>query len=184
MKKKYIFMLIILLGITLPNGVYASGGAISGDSIVSCNGKYYGQHGDGHWHEAVKKDNGRWYPKDTAIYTSSNPCGKVTTTKKKTTTSKKITTLAPTTPKKETTTRKKTTTKKRTTTTSTTTSTTISTTVATSKKKTTSTKTTTKKIEEDINSEESTSSPVIGTLLLGAGGAYVYNEYKKTKLKK
>lgn len=150
-------MLIILLGITLPNSVYAARGCCSHHGGVAyCDssvGKYVCADG---------------------TYSPSCGCYKEvkTTTKKKTTIS---------TTKKRTTTTSTTTT---TTTSTTTTSTTTSTTVATSKKKTTSTKTTTKKIEVDINSEESTSSPVIGTLLLGAGGAYVYNEYKKTKLKK
>ena len=117
MKKKYIFILIILLGITLPNSVYAARGCCSHHGGVAyCDssvGKYVCADG---------------------TYSPSCGCYKEVKT--------------------------------------------------TTKKETTSTKTIIKKIEEDMNSEESTSSPVLGTLLLGTGGAYVYNEYKKTKLKK
>lgn len=137
--KKIILLFIIML---IPINVYATSGGIKADNIVSCNGKYYGYHGDDkHWHEAEKKDSGRWYPKGSAIY-SSNPCGgttKKTTTKKSTTkeTTKKTSTST-------TTTKKKTSTKK---------STSKSTT-----KKTTSKKTTTKKSTSKYTTSKKTSS--------------------------
>ena len=92
--KKIIFILVLLI---LPfNVVFASSGALKGDSIVSCNGNYYGKHGkDNHWHVAEKKS-GRWYPQGSAIY--SNPCGVttkktsfITTTVLSTTTTKVLT---------------------------------------------------------------------------------------------
>lgn len=180
---------MILLCIIIPNNVLASSGKLRKDSIVTCNGVTYGKHGTDsvHWHVAEKRDNG-WYPQGSAIY-YSNPCNKATTTKKTTTTSTA----------KKTTTSKKTTTKKSTSTTTsiiTTTTSTVSTTTTTISSTTTSTTSkvmsTTKKVtssevtvsNEDSDDEESTSNLVLGTLLLGAGGVYVYNEYKKSKLKK
>ena len=110
MKKN--LLVILLLCIIIPNWVEASGGGIKADNIISCNGTYYGYHGDDkHWHEAVKKDSGRWYPKGSAIY-KSNPCGNKSTTKKKKTTTKKSTTKKIKTTVKKTTS-KVTTTKKR-----------------------------------------------------------------------
>ena len=140
--KKYL-LVILLLCIIIPNWVEASGGSIKADNIISCNGTYYGYHGDDkHWHEAVKKDSGRWYPKGSAIY-ESNPCGNKTTTKKKTTTTKRSTTTT-----KKSTTKKSTTvetTKKKTTTTKKT---------KTTVKKTTSKVTTTKKETTEVVSQE------------------------------
>ena len=49
--------------------VYATSGPIKQDSIISCNGKYYGNHGNPlHWHEVVKKDD-KWVSvsKETSI---------------------------------------------------------------------------------------------------------------------
>ena len=142
--KKIILLFIIML---IPINVYATSGGIKADNIVSCNGKYYGYHGDDkHWHEAEKKDSGRWYPKGSAIY-SSNPCGgttKKTTTKKSTTkeTTKKTSTST-------TTTKKKTTTKK---------STTKSTTKKTTSKTTSSKKTTTSKVTSTTKIKDTTKS--------------------------
>ena len=142
--KKIILLFIIML---IPINVYATSGGIKADTIVSCNGKYYGYHGDDkHWHEAEKKDSGRWYPKGSAIY-SSNPCGgttKKTTTKKSTTkeTTKKTSTST-------TTTKKKTTTKK---------STTKSTTKKTTSKTTSSKKTTTSKVTSTTKIKDTTKS--------------------------
>ena len=50
------FLLIILLSFN----IYASSGPIKQDSVIECNGKYYGNHGNPiHWHEVVKKDD-KW----------------------------------------------------------------------------------------------------------------------------
>lgn len=158
--KKIILLFIIML---IPINVYATSGGIKSDNIVSCNGKYYGYHGDDkHWHEAEKKDSGRWYPKGLAIY-SSNPCGgttKKTTTKKSTTkeTTKKTSTSTTTTTKKKTTTKKsttKSTTKK---TTSKTTITKKSTKSTTTSKKTSSKKITTSKVISTTKLKDTTKS--------------------------
>ena len=54
--KKIIFLLILLFSIN----VYATSGPIKQDSVISCNGKYYGNHGNPvHWHIVEKKD-GKW----------------------------------------------------------------------------------------------------------------------------
>jgi hypothetical protein len=75
-------LLVLLLCMFIPSNVYATGGCVKTSSIVSCNGEYYGKHGDGHWHVAVLRS-GRWYATGREI--DSNPCSKTTTT---TTTSK------------------------------------------------------------------------------------------------
>lgn len=54
--KRIVFLLIILF----TYNIYASSGPIKQDSIIECNGKYYGNHGNPiHWHEVVKKDD-KW----------------------------------------------------------------------------------------------------------------------------
>lgn len=52
--------------------VSATSGKLKSASIVSCNGSTYGNHGDGHWHYAVKHDAG-WYP-DGGSLGYDNPC--------------------------------------------------------------------------------------------------------------
>ena len=54
MKKiKALFLIIIFLSFN----VYATSGPIKQDSIIMCNGKYYGSHGNpAHWHIVEKKD--------------------------------------------------------------------------------------------------------------------------------
>ena len=183
---------MILLCIIVPNNVLASSGKLRKDSIVTCNGVTYGKHGTDsvHWHVAEKRDNG-WYPQGSAIY-YSNPCNKATTTKKTTTTTAKTTTSKKTTIKKVTTKKSTSTATSITTTTTSTVSTTTTTISSTTASTASKVMSTTKKVtsseittsNEDSDDEESTSNPVLGTLLLGAGGAYVYNEYKKSKLKK
>ena len=57
---KKINILLFLLIILFTCNVIASSGPIKQDSIISCNGKYYGNHGNPiHWHEVVKKDD-KW----------------------------------------------------------------------------------------------------------------------------
>lgn len=73
MKKKF---LLILIGILiLPINVLATSGWLTSSSIVSCNGQYYGSHGDGHWHVAEKRGT-RWYANGDPL--SGNPCNGVT----------------------------------------------------------------------------------------------------------
>lgn len=63
--KSILFILIIFFLFT----VSASSGPIKQDSIISCDGKYYGNHGNPvHWHEVIKSDD-KWVSisKETAI---------------------------------------------------------------------------------------------------------------------
>lgn len=53
--------LVGILGIGCPEA-NATAGFLRSDSIVNCNGVYYGQHGDDdHWHVAQRYDDGRWH---------------------------------------------------------------------------------------------------------------------------
>lgn len=57
---KKILLFIFLLTISLSYNTYASSGPIKQDSIIECNSKYYGSHGNPiHWHEVEEKDN-KW----------------------------------------------------------------------------------------------------------------------------
>ena len=67
--KKIIFGIVAF--ILAINCVWATSGRLRGDSIISCNGNTYGQHGDGHWHVAVARGN-YWYPSGANL--STNPC--------------------------------------------------------------------------------------------------------------
>ena len=52
--KRFVMFIIIFLCIN----VYASGGTLKQNSIIECNGKYYGNHGKPlHWHRAKKVNN-------------------------------------------------------------------------------------------------------------------------------
>jgi micrococcal nuclease len=67
--KRIIKLMIFLLIIAFTTCVQASSGPIKQNSIISCNGKYYGNHGNPiHWHEVVKKDD-KWVSvsKETTI---------------------------------------------------------------------------------------------------------------------
>ena len=73
--KKVLF--IILIGVSFSYNicdVSATPGQLRKSSIVTCNGKTYGSHGDGHWHEA-EKDGDRYYAIGDPI--STNPCENV-----------------------------------------------------------------------------------------------------------
>lgn len=70
MKKKYLWLLIGFF--LVPINVFATSGWLSKGSITSCNGQYYGSHGDGHWHVAEQRDN-RWYAIGEPL--AGNPCG-------------------------------------------------------------------------------------------------------------
>ena len=58
MKKIKLFILLILSFVIID--VYASGGTLKQDSIIECNGEYFGNHGQPlHWHKA-KLNKGMW----------------------------------------------------------------------------------------------------------------------------
>lgn len=64
--KKIMFVLIMFLTIN----VYATQGPIKQDSVISCNGVYYGNHGNPiHWHIVENRD-GKWVSisKETEIH--------------------------------------------------------------------------------------------------------------------
>lgn len=57
---KKVVRIVFLLIIIFTYNTFASSGPIKQDSIISCNGKYYGNHSNPvHWHEVEKKD-GKW----------------------------------------------------------------------------------------------------------------------------
>ena len=70
MKKNYLWLLVGIF--LIPGNVLATPGWLSKGSITSCNGQYYGSHGDGHWHIAEQRDN-RWYAIGEPL--EGNPCG-------------------------------------------------------------------------------------------------------------
>lgn len=52
-KLKFLFFMLILIILIMPLNVEASGGKLRSETIVTCNGRVYGQHGsDNHWHKA------------------------------------------------------------------------------------------------------------------------------------
>ena len=54
--KKYFFIFLLFISLD----VFASGGTLKQNSIIECNGQYYGNHGSPiHWHKA-KKVNDKW----------------------------------------------------------------------------------------------------------------------------
>ena len=57
--KKIIKIMALLIILDVVN-IKATSGPIKQDSIISCNGKYYGNHGNPiHWHEVMKSDD-KW----------------------------------------------------------------------------------------------------------------------------
>lgn len=57
---KKIILIVFLFIILFTYNTYASSGPIKQDSIITCNDKYYGNHGNPiHWHEVTKKDD-KW----------------------------------------------------------------------------------------------------------------------------
>lgn len=50
--------------------VSATSGKLRSSSIITCNGVIYGQHGDGHWHKAVRHKSG-YYPSGSPV---TPPC--------------------------------------------------------------------------------------------------------------
>jgi micrococcal nuclease len=66
---KRIIKILFLLIIIFTYNAFASSGPIKQNSVIECDGKYYGNHGNPlHWHEVVKKD-GKWVSvsKETSI---------------------------------------------------------------------------------------------------------------------
>lgn len=75
--KKVIFILTIaILCFVNITEVTATSGYLKSGSIKTCNGITYGSHGDGHWHVAVKNDDGRYNASGNPIY--SDPCANST----------------------------------------------------------------------------------------------------------
>ena len=57
---KKVLVIIFLLIIFFSINTYASSGSIKQNSVIECNGKYFGNHGNPlHWHQVEKKD-GKW----------------------------------------------------------------------------------------------------------------------------
>ena len=57
---KRLRIIVFLFILLLTYNTYATSGPIKQDSIIECNGKHYGNHGNPvHWHEVEKKD-GNW----------------------------------------------------------------------------------------------------------------------------
>ena len=50
--------------------VLATSGKLRSSSIITCDGVMYGQHGDGHWHKAVRHKSG-YYPSGSPV---TPPC--------------------------------------------------------------------------------------------------------------
>lgn len=71
-KLKIAFVSVLCIIILSTSNILATPGKLRSNSIISCNGTYYGNHGDGHWHEAVKHDSG-WYPNGGSLG-YNNPC--------------------------------------------------------------------------------------------------------------
>ena len=63
---------ILLSSITVfsYNEVLATSGKLRSSSIITCDGIMYGQHGDGHWHKAVRHKSG-YYPSGSPV---TPPC--------------------------------------------------------------------------------------------------------------
>lgn len=72
MKKLVLIILIVFCGFINIMYVNATSGFLKSSSIQTCNGITYGSHGDGHWHVAVKNEDGRYNASGNPIYT--NPC--------------------------------------------------------------------------------------------------------------
>lgn len=71
-KLKVAFVSVLCIIILSTSNILATPGKLRSNSIISCNGTYYGNHGDGHWHVAVKHDSG-WYPNGGSLG-YNNPC--------------------------------------------------------------------------------------------------------------
>ncbi len=73
MKKKVFFGIFVIVFVISFNVVEASSGFLRKDSIKSCNGITYGQHGsDNHWHVAIENSGGGYNASGNPIY--QDPC--------------------------------------------------------------------------------------------------------------
>ena len=73
MKKKVLFGIFVIAFVINFNVVEASSGFLRKDSIKSCNGITYGQHGsDNHWHVAIENSGGGYNASGNPIY--QDPC--------------------------------------------------------------------------------------------------------------
>lgn len=73
MKKKVLFGIFVIAFVINFNVVEASSGFLRKDSIKSCNGITYGQHGsDNHWHVAIENSDGGYNASGNPIY--QDPC--------------------------------------------------------------------------------------------------------------
>jgi len=169
--KKILTFILFFLFFT--SNVYATPGNLRKDSIITCNGVLYGQHGDGHWHRAQRNANGTYSAIGEPI--RSRPCGGTTRTTTRSTTR--------TTARTTSTARRNTTTTTRPTTTNETTTTNVvtTTTIITSTIPTTNTNTS----NENEQNEEILLSPteeVIATIItVGIFGGIGYGGYKLGK---
>lgn len=73
MKKKVLFGIFVIAFVINFNVVEAGSGFLRKDSIKSCNGITYGQHGsDNHWHVAIENSGGGYNASGNPIY--QDPC--------------------------------------------------------------------------------------------------------------
>lgn len=64
------YILLSSMTIFSYNEVKATSGKLRNSSIITCDGIMYGQHGDGHWHKAVRHKSG-YYPSGSPV---TPPC--------------------------------------------------------------------------------------------------------------
>lgn len=64
------YCLLIIISIFVNVRVDATAGRLRKSSIITCSGVMYGQHGDGHWHKAVKRGS-YYYPNGSPV---TPPC--------------------------------------------------------------------------------------------------------------
>lgn len=72
-KVSSILLIALVFSFTTLTSISATSGRLKGDSIITCNGKSYGNHGDGHWHVAENKGKSGWYPSGESLG-YANPC--------------------------------------------------------------------------------------------------------------
>lgn len=72
-KVSSILLIALVLSFTTLTSISATSGRLKGKSIITCNGKSYGNHGDGHWYVAVNHGEKGWYPSGESLG-YANPC--------------------------------------------------------------------------------------------------------------
>ena len=68
--KVIVYILLSSITVFSYNEVLATSGKLRSSSIITCDGIMYGQHGDGHWHKAVRHKSG-YYPSGSPV---TPPC--------------------------------------------------------------------------------------------------------------